>query len=92
MGPLSNTLIRSIERFSGQPKIRKLYFDYVEEDRPYANFWADALDRLNIKIDLHKEAGAMIPRNGPTLIVPTILWRHRRAGAVCHHGRGPFRL
>ena len=69
MGPLSNTLIRSIERFSGQPKIRKLYFDYVEEDRPYANFWADALDRLNIKIDLHKEAGAMIPRNGPTLIV-----------------------
>ena len=69
MGPLSNTLIRSIERFSGQPKIRKLYFDYVEEDRPYANFWADALDRLKIKIDLHKEAGAMIPRNGPTLIV-----------------------
>ena len=69
MGPLSNTLIRSIERFSGQPKIHKLYFDYVEEDRPYANFWADALDRLNIKIDLHKEAGAMIPRNGPTLIV-----------------------
>ena len=27
MGPISNTLIRSIERFSGQPKIRKLYFD-----------------------------------------------------------------
>ena len=52
MGPISNTLIRSIERFSGQPKIRKLYFDYVEEDRPYASFWADALDKLSIKIDL----------------------------------------
>ena len=48
MGPISNTLIRSIERFSGQPKIRKLYFDYVEEDRPYASFWADALDKLGI--------------------------------------------
>ena len=69
LGPLSNTVIRSIERFSGQPKIRKLYFDYVEEDRPYANFWADALERLSIKINLRTEAGAMIPRSGPTLVV-----------------------
>ena len=69
MGPISNTLIRSIERFSGQPKIRKLYFDYVEEDRPYASFWADALDKLSIKIDLQRDAGAMIPRTGPTLVV-----------------------
>ena len=69
MGPISNTLIRSIERFSGQPRIRKLYFDYVEEDRPYASFWADALDKLNIKIDLQRDAGAMIPHTGPTLVV-----------------------
>ncbi|HAG24223.1 MAG TPA: acyltransferase, partial [Alphaproteobacteria bacterium] len=69
MGPISNTLIRSIERFSGQPKIRKLYFDYVEEDRPYASFWADALDKLSIKIDLQRDAGAMIPRTGSTLVV-----------------------
>ena len=69
MGPFSNTVIRSIERFSGQPKIRKLYFDYVEEERPYANFWADALDRLSIKINLKKEAGASIPQSGPTLVV-----------------------
>ena len=69
MGPISNTLIRSIERFSGQPRIRKLYFDYVEEDRPYAAFWADALDKLNISIDLQRDTGAMIPRTGPTLVV-----------------------
>ena len=54
LGPISNTLIRSIERFSGQPKIRKLYFDYVEEDRPHASFWADALDKLSISIDLRR--------------------------------------
>jgi len=69
MGPISNKLIRSIERLSGQPKIRKLYFDYVEEDRPYASFWADALDRLSISIDLRRDLDAMIPRNGPTLVV-----------------------
>ena len=69
LGPISNTLIRSIERFSGQPKIRKLYFDYVEEDRPHAGFWSDALDKLDIDIDLRREAGAIIPRSGPTLVV-----------------------
>ena len=69
LGPVSNTVIRSIERFSGQPKIRKLYFDYVDENRPYASFWADALKRLSIEIDLRREAGAMLPRNGPTLVV-----------------------
>ena len=69
MGPISNTLIRSIERFSGQPRIRKLYFDYVEEERPYASFWSDALDKLNIDIDLHRDAGATIPQTGPTLVV-----------------------
>ena len=73
MGPISNTLIRSIERFSGQPKIRKLYFDYVEEDRPYASFWADALDKLSIQIDLQRDAGAMIPPHpAPPLSSPTI--------------------
>jgi len=69
MGPISNTVIRSIERFSGQPKIRKLYFDYVEEGRPYAGFWSDALAKLNIDIDLRREAGAAIPASGPTLVV-----------------------
>ena len=69
MGPVSNTVIRSIERLSGQPKIRKLYFDYVDENRPHASFWADALKRLNIDIDLRREVGAMVPQSGPTLVV-----------------------
>ena len=69
MGPVSNAIIRGIERFSGQPRIRKLYFDYVEEDRPYNNFWSDALERLNISIDLHQDFGAQIPHSGPTLII-----------------------
>ena len=69
MGPISNALIRGIERISGQPKIRKLYFDYVDEQRPFDSFWSDALERLNISVDLHRDFGAEIPRSGPTLIV-----------------------
>ncbi|MEL0294322.1 MAG: acyltransferase, partial [Alphaproteobacteria bacterium] len=48
MGPVASGIIRSVEKISGQPKIRKLYFDYVKDDRPAANFWSDALDRLGI--------------------------------------------
>jgi putative hemolysin len=69
MGPVSNALIRGIEKISGQPRIRKLYFDYVEEDQPFDNFWSDALDRLNISVDLERDFGAVIPRSGPTLVV-----------------------
>ena len=69
LGPISGALIRSIERLSGQPKIRRLYFDYVEENRPYANFWTDALEKLNISVDLTREQGAVIPKSGPTLVV-----------------------
>ena len=69
MGPISNALIRGIERISGQPKIRKIYFDYVDEQRPFDSFWSDALERLNISVELHRDFGAEIPRSGPTLIV-----------------------
>ena len=69
MGPVSNAVIRGIEKISGQPRIRKLYFDYVEEDQPFDNFWSDALDRLNISVDLERDFGAAIPRSGPTLVV-----------------------
>ncbi len=69
LGPIAGALIRSIERLSGQPKIRRLYFDYVEENRPYANFWTDALEKLNISVNLTAESGAAIPKSGPTLVV-----------------------
>ena len=69
MGPIASHIIRSVEKISGQPKIRKLYFDYVDDDLPAANFWSDALDRLGITIDLSREDGAFIPANGPVVAV-----------------------
>ena len=69
MGPIASQIIRSVEKISGQPKIRKLYFDYVDADLPPANFWSDALDRLGITIDLSREEGAFIPAQGPVVAV-----------------------
>jgi len=69
MGPIASRIIRSVEKISGQPRIRKLYFDYVEANLPAANFWSDALDRLGISVDLEVEPGAFIPQTGPVVVV-----------------------
>ena len=69
MGPVASGFIRAMEKVTGQPKIKKLYFDYVDDERPSEQFWTDALERLNISYNLHNEATAQIPRTGRLLIV-----------------------
>ncbi len=69
MGPVASGFIRAMEKVTGQPKIKKLYFDYVGDERPSELFWTDALERLNISYNLHNEATAQIPRTGRLLIV-----------------------
>ena len=69
LGPVSNLFIRSLDKFTGQPKIKKLYLDYVDDDRPPEFFWQDALHRLRINIDLQNEANSAIPKTGPVLII-----------------------
>ena len=69
MGPVASGFIRAMEKVTGQPKIKKLYFDYVDDERPSELFWTDALERLNISYTLHNEATAQIPRTGRLLIV-----------------------
>ena len=69
MGPLSNKIIRSLERATGQPKISRLYFDYVSENLHPSHFWSDALDRLGISINLQREQNAQIPKTGRVVAV-----------------------
>lgn len=69
MGPLANSFIRAMEKVTGQPKIKKLYFDYVEDERPRELFWSDALERLNITYSAVQEVGAEIPKTGRLLVI-----------------------
>ena len=70
---VSNHFIRSIEKITGQPRIRKIYFDYVDDDLPPQNFWSDALERLDISIDLTRSYSdgivASIPATGRVLAI-----------------------
>ena len=69
MGPMASGIIRAMEKVTGQPKIKKLYFDYVDDERPRELFWTDALKRLNISYDAQHEPGAKIPEKGPVLVI-----------------------
>ena len=69
LGPISNGCIRMIERLTGQRLIKRLYLDYVDENRPDELFWQDALKRLKIRLNLKKEDGASIPEKGRLLII-----------------------
>ena len=69
MGPIANSFIRVMEKITGQPKIKKIYFDYVDDERPRELFWSDALERLNISYNTIKERHADIPKTGRLLVI-----------------------
>lgn len=69
MGPISNALIRGIEKATGQPRIKKLYVDYVNDDRPDHLFWQDAVDRLSLKVNVNFDEGGIIPSTGRLLVI-----------------------
>ena len=54
MGVISNKIIRYLEKLTGQPRIEKLYFDYVNDNLNPEYFWSDALDRLRIELDIRR--------------------------------------
>lgn len=69
MGPLASGFIRAMEKVTGQPKIRKLYFDYVDDERPNEMFWTDALDRLKIQYQVNNPDSLSIPKTGRVLVI-----------------------
>ena len=69
LGPFSNACIRLIERLTGQRLIKRLYLDYVDENRPNRFFWRDALKRLDITLVVTKDGNTAIPKTGRLLII-----------------------
>lgn len=67
--PFQNKIIRQLEKVTGQPKIKQIYLDYIDANRPDELFWIDALDRLGITINLKSADAQSIPKEGPLLII-----------------------
>ena len=51
----SNTIIRFVEQITGQPRVEKLYFNYVGDNLNPQSFWSDVLDRLRIELDVRRD-------------------------------------
>ena len=63
-------LIRTVETFTGQLKIWKLYKDYTQEDPDTRdNFWNAAVKKLDLNVKYDERALAAIPQADPLVVV-----------------------
>ena len=66
---ISRAIIRLTEFTTGQLKLKKIYDQYIEDNRPPELFWHDAIKRLNLIIRIKSGTLFNIPKNGRLLIV-----------------------
>ena len=62
-------LIRLIEIASGQPNLQEKYQQYRACAACGGDFWSEAVQLLNIRIDLERASIANIPPRGPLIVV-----------------------
>ncbi|PPR41658.1 MAG: hypothetical protein CFH22_00694 [Alphaproteobacteria bacterium MarineAlpha5_Bin12] len=69
VGPLSRAFIKLTELSTGQPKLKRIYDNYVKENRPPELFWHDAVERLNLKVSIHSKISQPIPNKGRLIVI-----------------------
>jgi putative hemolysin len=69
VGPLSQRMIRLIERCTGQPMIRRMYEAYTKLGRPPELFWKDAIEALRLDVRLNRSPLAALPASGPHVVI-----------------------
>ena len=73
---IGQIFIKITELLTGKLKLKKLYDEYLSENRPPELFWDDAVDKLNFNLITNFQDGSYIPKKGK-LIVPGKLAGHR---------------
>ena len=66
---LQRAFIRLVEHATGQPRLKRLYFEHQRNPRAGETFWAAAIRLLELDIRFDAVALAGIPREGPLLVV-----------------------
>ncbi len=61
--------IRTVERLTGQPHLKKLYLDYQNENLPVEDFWQEVINRLNLNLRIHAGELDNVPESGPLVVV-----------------------
>ena len=66
---LTRSLIRAIERMSGQPYLERLYHSWAANPPRGENIFTAAIRLLDIEVEALPDAWARVPRSGPVLFV-----------------------
>jgi putative hemolysin len=62
-------VIRLIERATGQPKLKRIYFENQRNPRPGESFWEAAVRHLALDVRFDRNALAAMPKTGPVVVV-----------------------
>lgn len=66
---LQRGLIHLIERLTGQPKLRRLYYEHQALERPPEEFFAAALERLELEVVHDGKKLEPVSKNGPLVVI-----------------------
>ena len=69
VSPVGKIIIQLTELGTGKIKLRKLYEDYLRENLPPENFWHDAIERLDLRVQAHYHSKSNIPENGRLVVI-----------------------
>ena len=61
--------IKVTELFTGKLKLKKLYDEYLSEDRPPQFFWDDAVEKLKLTLITNFQDGSYIPKKGKVIVI-----------------------
>lgn len=62
-------VIKTIERITGQPRLRRMYMEHHSNPRPDEDFWSAAVRKLELNLVYDRQRLAAIPTEGPLVIV-----------------------
>ena len=66
---LRRVTIRTIDRLTGQPFLKRLYLDNRRRPRPGESLWEAAVRHLRLEVDYDPARLATIPAAGPVVVV-----------------------
>ena len=61
--------IMIMELLTGKIRLKKLYDDYLSENRPPQYFWDDAISKLNLTLKTSFQEGSYIPKKGKLIVI-----------------------
>ncbi|RBP04565.1 putative hemolysin [Roseiarcus fermentans] len=67
--PLKRSVIRLVEKATGQPTLKRMYLDNQQHPRPNENFFQAAVRKLALDVRYDADALAGIPRTGPVVVI-----------------------